>query len=63
MEHLTPEQHNIIFMRVWDGLTFDEIATILHITVPAAKMRYQRGVATLGSLLTLLTLFFYANIT
>ena len=58
---LADEQRDIIVMRVWDGLSFAEIAEVLNSSESACKMRYQRGVVRLGSLLTLLTLFLYAQ--
>ena len=61
MERLSAEQREIIILRIWEGLTFDEISAMLDISSAAAKMRYQRGVLALGSFMSLLTLFFYAR--
>lgn len=58
---LTDEQRDIIVMRIWDGLSFTEIAEMLNSSPAACKMRYQRGVSSLGSFLALLTLFLYAQ--
>jgi RNA polymerase sigma-70 factor (ECF subfamily) len=43
LQRLNPEQRMILVLRFWEGLTAPEIAEVLDITLPAAKMRLHRA--------------------
>ena len=62
LAELSPDQREVIVMRVWDGLTFAEISTILGTSTSASKMRFARGVEQLKRhLLPLILLLLYAQ--
>lgn len=44
---LSPEQRELIIMRVWQDLSYKEIAEILGKSEPACKMAYSRAIAQL----------------
>jgi len=49
MEFLEPEAREILVLRKWDNLPFDDIGTRLGIKPDAARMRYNRALGRLGS--------------
>jgi RNA polymerase sigma-70 factor (ECF subfamily) len=40
---LTPEHRAILVLRLWEELSYEEIATVLGISLPAVKMRLNRA--------------------
>src|SRR5690349_2517084 len=40
---LTPEHRTILVLRLWEELSYEEIATVLGISLPAVKMRLKRA--------------------
>ena len=49
LELLDAGERDIILLRDWDGLSFEEIGTRLGIAADAARMRYHRAVSRLSS--------------
>ena len=47
LRHLTPEQREIILLRLWDDLSYAEIVEMTGKTEGACKMTYRRGLDTL----------------
>jgi RNA polymerase sigma-70 factor (ECF subfamily) len=47
LEELEPEQKEIILLRVWDGLSFKEIAEVLGKSEAASKMQFGRSIKIL----------------
>ena len=48
--HLTPEQREIVTMRIWDDLSYAEIASITGKTESACKVTFSRAIAKLRGL-------------
>ena len=48
MEFLKPNDREILILREWDGLSYEEIAQRLEITVNAATVRHLRAVRNLA---------------
>lgn len=44
---LTLEQREVIVARLWGGLTFDEVATLVGCSLPTAHRRYHAGLTEL----------------
>lgn len=61
---LTPEQREVVILRLWDDLSFDDIAAILGKSPTSCRMLMSRGIKTLRSLSPAFTLFIilYANL-
>ena len=57
LKQLTPEQRELVIMRVWDELSYKEIADILGKTEAGCKMAFSRAVAKFRTS-DLLILFF-----
>lgn len=53
---LEPEQRELLLLRVWDDLSFQEIAAMLGQKEGACKMRYKRSLLALSKHLTVSTL-------
>lgn len=51
MERLPPAEAEVIRLKHFEGLTFDEIGTRLDTSPNTAKTRYYRGLGTLETLL------------
>jgi RNA polymerase sigma-70 factor (ECF subfamily) len=51
LEHLDPADREVIVMRIWGGLTFEEIAMTLSISVSGAHRQYGRALENLRQLL------------
>ncbi|MDD5109740.1 MAG: sigma-70 family RNA polymerase sigma factor [Patescibacteria group bacterium] len=47
LKDLKPEQRSVIIMRVWDELSYQEIADITGKSVPSLKMMFSRAIAQL----------------
>lgn len=47
LRELPLEVRETLVARLWGGLTFDEIATLTHCSLPTAHRRYQAGLAEL----------------
>lgn len=47
MKVLKPAQHDIIILRVWQELSYEEIATIIVSTEAASKMQFSRAIRIL----------------
>jgi RNA polymerase sigma-70 factor (ECF subfamily) len=47
LRHLTPEQREVILLRLWDDLSYAEIAEMTGKTEGACKMAYRRGLDAL----------------
>jgi RNA polymerase sigma-70 factor, ECF subfamily len=47
LKYLTPEQREILLLRLWDGLSYAEIAEMTGKTEGACKMAYRRALDTL----------------
>lgn len=47
MKELKPQQRDIIIMRLWQGLSYDEIASATSSTQNAVKMMFSRSLKTL----------------
>jgi len=43
MESLSPEHRSVLVLRFWEGLAYDEIATVLRLPMPTVKMRLKRA--------------------
>lgn len=48
---LPPPQREVVYLKVWEDLTFAEIAALLNITLSTASSRYQYGIEKLKGLL------------
>lgn len=63
LEQLSADQRDVILLRVWDGLSFDEISQVLGPSPAACKMRFARGVQKIQHiLLPLIMLYAYAKL-
>lgn len=49
MEFLDPEQREVLILRKWDNLSFPDIGKRLGITSTAARLRHNRALGRLGS--------------
>lgn len=47
LTQLPSEQHAVVHLKLWQGLTFDEIATVLGLPVNTAASRYRYGLEKL----------------
>lgn len=47
LEKLKPEQRDIVVMRLWDGLSYKEIAEIMNKSEASCKMAFSRTMTTL----------------
>jgi RNA polymerase sigma factor (sigma-70 family) len=62
MQKLAPKQRDIIMMRIWQDMSYEEIAEIMGSSTDAARMLFSRAMRELkkemplGALITLLTL-------
>lgn len=56
LSNLTPEQKNIVIMRVWDELSYEKIAEIVGKSTAACKMSFSRSVKYLRSTLLIILL-------
>lgn len=56
---LSPEQREVVTLRVWGDHSFKEIAEITGKSEAACKMSFKRTVEKLGKQMALLTLFIY----
>jgi len=62
LKKLKPEQREIILLRVWDGLGFQEIAEITGKTEASCKMMFKRTVDRLrGDMAVLALLIYFIN--
>lgn len=43
LAHLAEEQREVIVLRFWHGLTFEEIAEVTHVSPNTAAGRYRYG--------------------
>jgi RNA polymerase sigma-70 factor, ECF subfamily len=43
LARLSPDHRAILILRLWEGLSYNEIAEVLGITLPAVKMRLSRA--------------------
>jgi len=48
---LPPDQRAVVHLKLWEGLTFDQIATLLDLSPNTAASRYRYGIDKLRSLL------------
>lgn len=62
LQKLEPEQREILLLRVWDDLSFQEIAAMLDQKEGACKMRYKRALLALEKHLTLSTLLMLSTL-
>ena len=51
MGELPPEQREVVHLKLWEGLTFEEIAAALEIPPNTAASRYRYGLDKLRELL------------
>jgi RNA polymerase sigma-70 factor (ECF subfamily) len=51
LDHLETNDREIVVMRVWSGLTYEEIATALSISTSSAHRQYERALEKLRQLL------------
>src|SRR3989338_1038262 len=58
LQNLKPDQKEIVIMKLWDGLTYQEIAEITGKTVAACKMTFSRTMARLRENLALILFYF-----
>ncbi len=60
MKDLTPEQRDIVLMRVWDGMSFKEIASVIGKSEKACQMTFSRTIASMKKelLVALLVMMF-----
>lgn len=56
LQFLKPEQREVVLLRLWDGLSYQEIASVLGKSEAALKMTYVRSFKVLEQHLTLLCL-------
>jgi RNA polymerase sigma-70 factor (ECF subfamily) len=61
MENLTPIQREIVMLRLWEGLSYKEIAEVVGKSEGNAKVIFSRAVATLRAAVTLLLLFLFPH--
>ncbi len=62
MKHLTPAQRQIVLLRVWEGLSYKEIAELTGKSEGSCKVMFSRAVADLRSHLpALLLLLIFAS--
>ena len=57
LQKLSPQQREIIILRVWEGLKFSEISEILSKSEAACKMDFSRGIKNLKKEVILTLLF------
>lgn len=50
LDHLPRESHEIIVLRIWSELSFEEIATVLDCSISTAHRRYRRALEELRNL-------------
>jgi len=64
LHQLTPDQQEIIFLRVWEDLSYSEIAKILEKSEASCKMQFSRGIKQLRDImpLTLFLLFYFHSL-
>jgi len=43
LTQVTPDHRAVLVLRFWEGLSYEEIACVLQISLPAAKMRLHRA--------------------
>ena len=43
LARVTPDHRAVLILRFWEGLSYEEIAGVLEISLPAAKMRLHRA--------------------
>lgn len=48
LEFLDPADRQVIWLREWEGKTFDEIAAVMELTESGARMRYNRALPKLA---------------
>lgn len=53
LQLLTSEQRDIIIMRIWEDMSYDDIAAVLQKSPASCRMAYSRAVATLGTQMSL----------
>ena len=51
LRHLPPEQRAIVHLKLWEGLTFEQIATTLEIPINTTASRYRYGIDKMRELL------------
>lgn len=51
LRRLPPEQSSVVVLKIWEGLTFAEIATVVEVTPSTAASRYRYGIAKLSGFL------------
>lgn len=56
LANLTPEQKNIVIMRVWDELPYEKISEIIGKSTAACKMSFSRSIKYLRATLLLIIL-------
>lgn len=56
MANLTVQQREIITLRLWDNLSYKEIAEIMDKTIPACKMSFKRSIVGIQKEMLLLLL-------
>lgn len=47
LEHLPPDQREVIVARLWSGLTLDQVAAVLGCSVSSVHRRFTAGIASL----------------
>jgi len=50
LEHLAPQQREIVILRVWGGLSFGEVALATEISTSSAHRIYEQAIETLRTL-------------
>jgi RNA polymerase sigma factor (sigma-70 family) len=58
LESLTDRQREIIYLRYMQGLAYEEIALLMHITVPACRKLFHKGISNLRKNPPVALLFF-----
>ena len=61
LQKISPQQREIILLRVWDGMKFREIAEILEKSEAAVKMDFARGIKNLKKEVVIMLLLFSIN--
>jgi RNA polymerase sigma-70 factor (ECF subfamily) len=51
LRELPPEQREVLVLKIWNGLTFEQIAGVLDLSPNTAASRYRYGLAALRKLL------------
>jgi RNA polymerase sigma-70 factor (ECF subfamily) len=51
LDHLETGEREVVVMRIWSGLTYDEIAAALSISISSAHRQFERALAKLRQLL------------